>query len=188
MKIVIVDCFDSFTYNLHHYLEEIAEVVHCIPYSDIDSIPFLEYDRIVFSPGPGHISEYPKIIEVLDRYKATKSILGVCLGHQIIGAYFGSSLTNLEAVVHGVSRSATQTSICDPIFNHLPRTFETARYHSWAIQLADLSDNLRPTAIDHTLVMAFKHMNYNIRGVQFHPESILTPQGKTILKNWLNYC
>jgi anthranilate synthase component 2 len=188
MKIVIVDCFDSFTYNLHHYLEEIAEVVHCIPYSDIDSIPFLEYDRIVFSPGPGHISEYPKIIEVLDRYKTTKSILGVCLGHQIIGAYFGSSLTNLQTVVHGVCRPATQTSFIDPIFNQLPTTIDTARYHSWAIQLKELSDSLIPIAIDNTLVMAFKHKEYNIRGVQFHPESILTPEGKTILKNWLNYC
>ncbi len=188
MKIVIIDCFDSFTYNLLHYFEEIAEEVHCISYSNIDSIPFADYDRFVFSPGPGHISEYPKITGVLDRFKASKPMLGVCLGHQIIGAYFESSLTNSKNVVHGVCRPTTITPFNDPIFQQLPSIIETARYHSWGIELLELSDDLIPTAIDDTLVMAFKHKNYNIRGLQFHPESILTPYGKTILKNWLDYC
>ena len=188
MKIVIIDCFDSFTFNLHHYMAELADEVQAIPYTHIDTINFSDFDRIVFSPGPGHISEYPKIREVLERYITSKPILGVCLGHQIIGAHFGATLTNLESVVHGVSRPTAQTVHHDPLFQNLPTTFNTARYHSWAIQLPDLPDSLLPTAIDHDLVMAFKHKEYNIRGVQFHPESILTPEGKQIVKNWLTLC
>lgn len=188
MKIVIVDCFDSFTYNLQHYLEEIAEEVQCIPYSEIDTIPFAEFDRIVFSPGPGHISEYPKIADIIDQFTTSKPILGVCLGHQIIGTYFGATLTNMQTVVHGVSRPTTKTAYNDPLFHGLPSTFNSARYHSWAIEYPLQSENIVPTAVDNNLVMAFKHKDYNIRGVQFHPESILTPEGKLMMRNWITLC
>lgn len=188
MKIVIIDCFDSFTYNLHHYFEEIVDEVRTIPYSAIERISFSEFDRIVFSPGPGHICEYPKISEIIGEFKASKPLLGVCLGHQIIGAYFGSTLANLETVVHGVSGLTLQTIPGDALFQGLPASFESARYHSWAIPLPLLSGNLVATAIDHGMVMAFKHKEYNIRGVQFHPESILTPDGKAIISNWVNLC
>ncbi|SDB83345.1 anthranilate synthase component II [Williamwhitmania taraxaci] len=188
MKIVIIDCFDSFTYNLHHYLEEIVDEVITLPYSHIDSNSIAEFDRIVFSPGPGHIYEYPKITELLDRFKTSKPILGVCLGHQIIGAYFGASLVNLETVVHGVSRPTIQTMPNDSLFHGLSNSFESARYHSWAIPYPLISDDLFATAVDNGLVMAIKHKVYNIRGVQFHPESILTPQGKTIISNWVKLC
>ena len=188
MKIVIIDCFDSFTYNLHHYLEEIVDEVQTIPYSQIENTAIAEFDRVVLSPGPGHTCEYPHITDILNRFKDSKPILGVCLGHQIIGSYFGATLANMETVVHGVSRPTLQTIPNDTLFQGLPISFESARYHSWAIPLPLLSDNLIATALDNNLVMAFKHKTYNIRGVQFHPESILTPYGKTIIYNWVNLC
>ena len=188
MKVLVFDNYDSFTYNLVHSVKKLG-------YSDVeihrnDKIQLQEierFDKIILSPGPGLPSESGILLDVVKTYAATKSILGVCLGEQAIAEAFGGKLINLPDVYHGV---ATKIQIIenDYLFNDLPTTFEAGRYHSWAVSEEDFPSCLQITAKDESgLIMALKHKQYDVRGVQFHPESILTPVGEKILKNWLEH-
>ena len=184
-KILVIDNYDSFTYNLVHYLEDLnCEVtVHRNDEFDIDEIS--HFDKILLSPGPGIPDEAGLLKAVIAKYAPTKSILGVCLGQQAIGEVFGGTLSNLDKVYHGVS-SMVKTFVNDELlFEGLGNEFEVGRYHSWVVD-ASLPDVLEATSFDENgQVMSLRHKTYDVRGVQFHPESVLTPNGKKILENWL---
>jgi len=185
MNIAVIDNYDSFTYNLVHYLEDLNAIVTVFRNDEFELNELEKFTKIVLSPGPGIPDEAGLLKEVIKKYAATKSIFGVCLGLQAIGEVFGGKLVNLEKVFHGV---ATTIKIVenDFIFNNLPSEFEVGRYHSWVVSNENISDGLIITAIDeNNQIMALKHEIYDVRGVQFHPESVLTPFGKQILKNWL---
>jgi anthranilate synthase component 2 len=145
-----------------------------------------EFDKIILSPGPGVPSEAGLLIPLIKEYASTKSILGVCLGHQAIGEAFGASLVNLSEVYHGVSLPCHLSPVTTPLFKGLPKTFEVGRYHSWVVNKEGLPNDLEITAEDENgLIMAMQHTKFDIQAVQFHPESILTPLGEAIMKNWL---
>ena len=186
MKILLFDNYDSFTYNLVHIVKELG-------YTDIDvrrndCIPLDEvaqYDKIILSPGPGIPSEAGLLLPLIKRYAPSKSMLGICLGHQAIAEAFGATLLNLEDVYHGV---ATPIHIIerDTLFDNLPSTFEAGRYHSWVVENRNLPEDIIVTAIDdNNEIMALKHRYYDVHGLQFHPESILTPEGKKMIENFL---
>ena len=184
MKIIVIDNYDSFTYNLVHYLEELKCEVTVKRNDQVNIKEIEKFDKIVLSPGPGIPNEAGLLKEIISSFFNTKSILGVCLGHQAIAEVFGAELVNLKTVYHGV---ATDINIIkeDPLFNDLPNPLKVGRYHSWVVK-EPLPDDLEALAYDQNgQVMAFKHKMYNLRGVQFHPESILTEHGKDLLKNWL---
>jgi len=185
-KILVIDNYDSFTYNLVHYLEDLdCEVT--VKRNDKLSIEDVEaFDKIVLSPGPGIPDEAGLLKEIIETYAPTKSILGVCLGQQAIGEVFGGSLENLDNVYHGVATNVTQSVDDELLFNGLDKTFEVGRYHSWVVS-NDLPDSLEATSFDENgQIMSLRHKVYDVKGVQYHPESVLTPNGKTILKNWVN--
>ncbi len=185
MKVVIIDNYDSFTYNLSHLIKELGASV-TVYRNDKFLLPDLEpFDKIVLSPGPGIPCEAGLLLDVIKTYAGRKPILGICLGHQAIGEAFGAKLTNLSAVFHGV---ATPVHICadDYIFNSLPKTMEVGRYHSWIVDKDSLPDCLEVTSMsDEGYIMSMRHKEYDVRGIQYHPESVLTPDGKTIMNNWL---
>ena len=185
MKIVIIDNYDSFTYNLSHLIKELGAEVTVLR-NDQFELPQLEvFDKIVLSPGPGIPSEAGLLLDVIRTYAGQKPIFGVCLGHQAIGEVFGGKLTNLSAVFHGVATEGTQLGN-DPVFEGLPRRITMGRYHSWVVSKEDFPDVLEITAeSDEGQIMALRHREYNIHGIQFHPESVLTPEGRQIIKNWL---
>lgn len=186
MKVAVIDNYDSFTYNLVHYLEDLNAEVTVFRNDEFELEELEKFDKIVLSPGPGIPDEAGLLKDVIKKYAATKSIFGVCLGLQAIGEVFGGKLINLETVYHGVATKVTQTED-DFIFTDLPKTFEVGRYHSWVVSTENLPSDLIITSVDENgQIMSMKHQNYNIRGVQYHPESVLTPHGKKILKNWLN--
>ena len=183
MKIIVIDNYDSFTYNLVHYLEDLdCEVT--VKRNDNLNLKYVEeFDKILISPGPGIPDEAGMTKKIIEEFYDKKSILGVCLGHQAIGEVFGGKLLNLKEVFHGVS---TEIEIVanDPLFEKIPNKFKVGRYHSWIVK--DLNNSLVPLAYDDNKnVMALKHKDHDVWGVQFHPESILTEHGKTILKNWI---
>ena len=191
MKIVIIDNYDSFTYNLAHLIKELgAEVV--VYRNDqpevqalIDNADNIEFDKIVLSPGPGIPSEAGLLLDVIRTFAGKKPMLGVCLGHQAIGEVFGAKLTNLSNVFHGVATIGTQFGN-DPIFAGLPKRIVMGRYHSWVVSKDGFPSCLEITAeSDEGQVMALRHKEYDIHGIQFHPESVLTTEGKTMLDNWL---
>lgn len=186
MKIVIIDNYDSFTYNLAHLVKSLGAEVDVLR-NDKFQIDELEpYDKIIFSPGPGIPSEAGLLLDVIRHYAGQKPMLGVCLGHQAIGEAFGARLENLSDVFHGVATIGSQNGI-DPIFNGLPQRITMGRYHSWVVCSADFPSCLEVTATsDEGQIMALRHRSFNIHGIQFHPESVLTPDGKTIIKNFLN--
>lgn len=183
MKIIIIDNYDSFTYNLVHYLEDLGCEV-TVRRNDNLSVEFVKkFDKILISPGPGIPDEAGMTKEIIEKFYDKKSILGVCLGHQAIGEVFGGKLINLKDVFHGVSTEIEITSD-DQLFKKIPKKLKVGRYHSWIVK--DLGKNLIPLAFDDNKnVMALKVKNHNVWGVQFHPESILTEKGKDILKNWI---
>lgn len=186
MKIVIIDNYDSFTYNLAHLVKELGADV-TVYRNDQFTLNQLEpFDKIILSPGPGIPSEAGLLLDVIKTYAGRKSMLGVCLGHQAIGEVFGAKLTNLESVYHGVATEGTQFGN-DPIFRGLPKRIVMGRYHSWVVDRSGFPDCLEVTAVsDDGQIMGLKHKNYNIHGIQFHPESVLTPMGKEIVANWMN--
>ena len=186
MKIVIIDNYDSFTYNLAHLVKELGADV-TVYRNDQFTLNQLEpFDKIILSPGPGIPSEAGLLLNVIMTYAGRKSMLGVCLGHQAIGEVFGAKLTNLESVYHGVATEGTQFGN-DPIFRGLPKRIVMGRYHSWVVDRSGFPDCLEVTAVsDDGQIMGLKHKNYNIHGIQFHPESVLTPMGKEIVANWMN--
>ncbi len=187
MKLLIIDNYDSFTYNIVHTLRELGVTPHVVRNDAISVDEAGHYDAIIISPGPGIPSEAGILPELLKRYSATKPILGICLGHQAIGECFGASLRNLDNVYHGIS-STIRITDRDCLFDGLPETIDVGRYHSWVIDRHGLPDDLAVTAVsDDGEIMAVRHRRYDVRGVQFHPESILTPCGQKILGNWLHH-
>ncbi len=186
-KIALIDNYDSFTYNLLHYLEQLNATVTVFR-NDAFELEDLEiFDKILLSPGPGIPDEAGQLKLIILRYSKTKSILGICLGQQAIGEFFGGSLVNLEKAQHGVKTHIRQTEAKDYIFKGLPNSFDVGRYHSWIVSNDNFPSTLEITAIDdNDQIMALRHRELDVRGVQFHPESILTPFGKKIIENWIN--
>lgn len=185
MKIVIIDNYDSFTYNLAHLVKELGADVTVLRNDQFHLDELDTYDKIILSPGPGIPSEAGLLLDVIKAYAGKKSMLGVCLGHQAIGEVFGGQLTNLSDVFHGVATEGTQFGN-DPIFFGLPKRITMGRYHSWVVSKEGFPECLEITAeSDEGQIMALKHKDYDIHGIQFHPESVLTPEGTTIVKNWL---
>ena len=186
MKTVIIDNYDSFTYNLAHLVKALGAEVTVLR-NDQFSIDALEaYDKIILSPGPGIPSEAGLLLDVIKTYAGRKPMLGVCLGHQAIGEAFGARLENLSEVFHGVATPAHIVAD-DPIFCGLPKTFTVGRYHSWVVATDQLPDCLTVTAVsDEGQIMALCHKEYDIHGIQFHPESVLTPEGSIIIKNFID--
>ncbi len=185
MKVVIIDNYDSFTYNLRHLVEELGAEVDVIRNDQFNLEDLEKYDKIILSPGPGIPSEAGLLLDVIRTYAGKKSILGVCLGHQAIGEAFGSKLTNLSHVFHGV-QTPVDIVAQDPIFDGLPKEFPVGRYHSWVIDDKNLSQDLEITAVSKEgQIMAVRHRSLDIHGIQFHPESVLTPDGKVIVGNFL---
>ena len=185
IRVVIIDNYDSFTYNLAHLVESLgAEVT--VWRNDRFEIPQLErFDKILLSPGPGIPSEAGLLCEVIRAYAGRKPILGICLGHQAIGEVFGARLENLSEVYHGVATEGTQWGN-DTIFSSLPQRVVMGRYHSWVVSRELLPACLTITAeSDDGCIMALRHNDYDVRGLQFHPESVLTPDGAVMLRNWL---
>ncbi|MBN2683172.1 MAG: aminodeoxychorismate/anthranilate synthase component II [Bacteroidales bacterium] len=184
---LIIDNYDSFTYNLFHYLEQIDNKIVVKRPHEIEVSEIEKFSKIVLSPGPGLPGDIELLQTVIRNYHKTKSILGICLGHQALGLFFGAKLYNLPQVHHGVQK---RTKVCyqHQIFENVPEFFETGRYHSWAIDRKLFPDCLEIIAedTDDKIIMGITHNKYNIVGLQFHPESIMTPDGLTILKNWVN--
>jgi anthranilate synthase component 2 len=184
-KILVIDNYDSFTYNLVHYLEDLNCEVTVYRNDEFDIDEISVFDKIVLSPGPGIPDEAGLLKAVIAKYAPTKSILGVCLGQQAIGEVFGGTLSNLDKVYHGVA-TMVKTSVDDELlFEGLGNEFEVGRYHSWVVD-AELPEVLEATSFDENgQVMSLRHKTFDVRGVQFHPESVLTPNGKKILENWV---
>lgn len=187
MRLLVLDNYDSFTFNLAHLIQKVSDIPFDVIKNDQIDLKAIEaYDKILLSPGPGVPSEAGIMPELLLRYSGTKSIFGVCLGLQAIGERFNSPLKNLKKVFHGI---ATPIKLIneDLLFKNCPSDFNVGRYHSWVIDEQNISNELVVTAVDKTnLVMAAKHKSLDVRGVQFHPESILSDQGERILHNWLH--
>ena len=186
MKCLLLDNYDSFTYNLYHMLSELG-VDTDVRRNDKISLDEIEnYDKIVLSPGPGIPSEAGLLLPLIKRFAPTKSILGVCLGEQAIGEAFGAKLMNLKDVYHGIC-SDIRVLKKDILFDGLEPGFRAGRYHSWVVSEDEFSECLEVTAVDAEdgYIMGLRHRRYDVRGIQFHPESVLTPQGKTIIENWI---
>ena len=185
MKIVIIDNYDSFTYNLSHLVKELGADVTVFRNDKFLLNEIEQYDKIILSPGPGIPSEAGLLLDVIRTYRGRKPMLGVCLGHQAIGEVFGARLTNLSMVYHGVATEGTQYGN-DPIFRGMPKRIIMGRYHSWVVDSTSLPECLEVTAMsDDGYIMALRHRHYDIHGIQFHPESVLTPEGRQTVKNWL---
>ena len=189
-RIVIIDNYDSFTYNLSHLLKEVGADVTVFRNDQFRLEELQQFDKIVLSPGPGIPSEAGLLLDVIRAYAPTKPMLGVCLGHQAIGEVFGARLLNLDDVVHGV---ATPCRIVanDPIFDGLLNKITVGRYHSWVVSQDEFPSCLEITAVSDDggsvpNIMALRHREYEVHGIQFHPESVLTPEGKIIIKNFLD--
>lgn len=185
MNIVIIDNYDSFTYNLCHLVKELGAEVSVVRNDQFCLSDLEAFDKIILSPGPGIPSEAGLLLDVIRTYASRKPILGVCLGHQAIGEAFGTQLENLGQVFHGVA-TPCQLVAQDPIFNGLGETFTVGRYHSWVVSADNLPSELEVTAVSpEGQIMALRHRQLKVHGIQFHPESVLTPEGKTIIKNFM---
>jgi anthranilate synthase component 2 len=187
MKVLLLDNYDSFTFNLYQLVGEICGAKPDVFRNDKISLEDVEeYDKILLSPGPGLPAEAGIMPELVERFAANKSILGVCLGHQCIAEAFGAKLENMERVCHGFGMDTLVEADDEILFRGVPKEFKSGRYHSWMVSAESLPETLEITARDTDgRVMALRHREYDLRGVQFHPESILTPDGATIMRNWL---
>lgn len=186
MKIVIIDNYDSFTYNLSHLVKSLGAQVTVYRNDRFEMSQLEQFDKIILSPGPGIPSEAGLLLDVIRSYAGRKPMLGVCLGHQAIGEVFGGKLENLSDVFHGVATEGSQSGN-DYIFNGLPERIVMGRYHSWVVSKDNFPDCLEITAqSDEGQIMALRHRQYDIHGIQFHPESVLTPDGTVIIKNFIN--
>lgn len=185
MKTVIIDNYDSFTYNLAHLVKELGAEVDVLRNDKFELEELEKYDKIILSPGPGIPEEAGLLLEVIRTYAGRKPILGVCLGEQAIGQAFGGKLTNLSEVFHGIQTNV-KIKNKDYIFSGLPTEIPVGRYHSWVVDTDGFPEELVVTAISpEGQIMALKHREYDVHGIQFHPESVLTPDGKQIVGNWL---
>jgi len=185
-KIVVIDNYDSFTYNLVHLLQELDQEYVVwrndkFKLEDIDA-----FDKILLSPGPGIPEEAGLLLDVIRTYAPHKSILGICLGQQAIAEVFGGTLFNMEKPLHGVATNITVVDKSEKLFRDFPKDSKIGRYHSWAVNKDTLPASLKVTAIDENgIIMALTHTEYDVRGMQFHPESVLTTNGKKLIENWL---
>lgn len=186
-RILVIDNYDSFTYNLVHLVEKIKHQKIDVVYNDqIDLDAVAHYQKIILSPGPGIPSEAGKMMDIIQTYAPSKSILGVCLGHQGIGESMGGELLNLEQVFHGVATPVHLYNTQSGLFKGLPNQAMVGRYHSWVISAESFPEILEVTARDNQgVIMGVKHKQFDVQGIQFHPESILTPSGEQIIHNWL---
>lgn len=186
-KILIIDNYDSFTYNLVHLVNELGLECEVWRNDQFKLEDVAAFDKIILSPGPGIPSEAGLLLDVIKEYAPKKSIFGVCLGQQAIAEVFGGELYNLSRPMHGLATPIKVTDAEEKLFAGLPETFNVGRYHSWAVAEKGLPDEIQITAIDETdnSIMALRHKNYDVRGVQFHPESVLTEHGKKMMYNWL---
>ncbi|RXJ49463.1 anthranilate synthase component II [Gelidibacter gilvus] len=185
MKILVIDNYDSFTYNLVHYLEDLGCEVTVRRNDQLTLEEVDAFEKIVLSPGPGLPDEAGLLKAIIKTYAPTKSILGVCLGQQAIAEVYGGTLINLDNVYHGVATKVTSCVTDESLFNGLDKTIEVGRYHSWVVN-PNLPEVLEATSFDENgQVMSLRHRTYDLKGVQYHPESVLTPDGKKILENWI---
>ena len=191
MRILVFDNYDSFTYNLVHLVEKLTRTkVFVFRNDELPIEKGKDFDKIILSPGPGIPSEAGMLLPLIKEYAASKSILGVCLGHQAIGEAFGGTLTNLSTVYHGLATpiqiKSEKSAQKSRLFSGLPDSIQVGRYHSWVVDEANFPAELEITARDaNNYIMALQHTRYDIQGVQFHPESVLTPDGEKIIQNWL---
>lgn len=187
MKIVIIDNYDSFTYNMSHLLKELGSEVTVYRNDKFEMSQLESFNKIILSPGPGIPNEAGLLLDVIKNYAGRKPILGICLGHQALGEFFGGTLVNVGEVVHGVA-TPSHRIVDDYIFEGLPETIMVGRYHSWVVSTANFPDCLEATSFsDDGRMMSLRHKEFDIRGIQYHPESILTPDGKMIVSNWLKH-
>ncbi|RRO15245.1 anthranilate synthase component II [Flavobacteriaceae bacterium 14752] len=185
-KILVIDNYDSFVYNLVHYLEAFGAQVDVVRNKSINIESVKNYDKILLSPGPGIPDEAGQLKSVIKKYYKTIPILGVCLGQQAIMEVFGGKLENLKTVYHGMATSINITVKDEILYQNLPKQIEVGRYHSWVVHKT-LPDVLEATSVDDDgNIMSLRHKDYDVKAVQYHPESVLTPDGKTIIQNWLN--
>lgn len=185
MKTVIIDNYDSFTYNLAHLVKELGAEVSVVRNDQFRLSELKPFDKIILSPGPGIPTEAGLLMDVIDAYAPVKPILGVCLGHQAIGEYFGGKLTNLSQVFHGIASTISITAP-DYIYKELPAQVQVGRYHSWVVDNEGLPDCLEVTSVsEEGQIMSLRHKQYDVRGIQYHPESVLTPEDRKIIANWL---
>lgn len=188
MKILVIDNYDSFTYNLVHYIENLIDndTVKVFRNDKIELNDVEEYDKILLSPGPGIPNEAGICLDLIKRYAPSKSILGVCLGHQAIGEAFGANLINLDTVYHGVATPVHVVTADDYLYSELPTTFDVGRYHSWIVDRNGLPDCFKINSLDDQgFIMGISHKEFDVKGVQYHPESVLTDHGMKIVENWL---
>jgi anthranilate synthase component 2 len=187
-KILVIDNYDSFTYNLVYYIEKLTGICPSVYRNDEISLEDVDdYEKILLSPGPGVPVDAGICIDLIRKYAPTKSILGICLGHQAIGEAFGGRILNLSSVYHGIASPILITEGSDPLFLNIPSTIIGGRYHSWVVSDTYLPDCFKITCKDETgIIMGISHKTYDVRGLQFHPESVLTEHGIDIIANWIN--
>jgi anthranilate synthase component 2 len=186
MKILVLDNYDSFTYNLVHIIRALGHQPDVFRNDKISIEDVNAYDKILLSPGPGIPDEAGIMKAVIEKYGPTKSILGICLGHQGIAEVYGAKLFNIPKVLHGVTSITRVTNKSEKLFKGVPETFQCTHYHSWAVLPETINDNLMVTATnDEGLVMGLSHVKYDVKGLQFHPESVMTPEGPKMIANWL---
>ena len=186
-KVLVIDNYDSFVYNLVHYLEDLGCEVTVKRNDQLQLDDVAPFQKILLSPGPGIPDEAGLLKDIIQSYASTKSIFGVCLGQQAIGEVFGGRLINLDEVYHGVATNVTLSVSDEPLFEGLDSNFDVGRYHSWVVADNNLPDCLEVTSYDQNgQIMSLRHKELDVRGVQFHPESVLTPDGKKMLENWIN--
>ena len=187
MKILVIDNYDSFTYNLVHAIKKISGLPVDVFRNDEIALEDIEkYDKIMLSPGPGLPAESGLLLDIIKEYAPKKSMLGVCLGHQAIGEAFGGKLRNMNRVIHGMATPVKRTANQSVLFKDLPGSFDVGRYHSWIVEKENLPDCFDITSFDEDgMIMSMKHKTFDVEGVQFHPESVLTPLGEKMIENWL---
>lgn len=186
MNILIIDNNDSFTYNILELLRKnIAAIIDVIKYNEIEISQISDFDKIIISPGPGLPDDFPTLQKIIDEYKSSKSILGICLGHQSICSFFGANLVNLPLVCHGQSHNI-QVNTTAKIYQKLPHSFNVGLYHSWAIDKSNFPEDLQITGLSEAkIIMSVAHKKYDIHGIQYHPESFISEYGAEILKNFI---
>lgn len=187
MKLLIIDNYDSFTYNLVQMIEQLGvQKYEVIPHDEVNVDEAGGFDKILISPGPGLPEDHPVLEKVIRQYAASKSILGICLGHQAIAKTFGGELYKQESLSHGITKKILVKDLSDYLFKDLPGELNVGLYHSWAVFETNFPKELKITAVSEDgVIMALSHKEYDVKGVQFHPESIMTPLGKSILGNWV---
>jgi len=187
MKILVLDNYDSFTYNLVHIIRALGHAPDVFRNDKISLADVNAYDKILLSPGPGIPDEAGIMKAVIEKYGPTKSILGICLGHQGIAEVYGAKLFNIPNVLHGVTSIAKVLDRSENLFKGIPDTFQSTHYHSWAVLPESINGNLKVTATNNEgLVMGLRHAKYDVKGLQFHPESVMTPEGPKMIANWLS--